>query len=255
MGCGLTGGMTSCASGFGAQASSVVTGGQDYLIRVGSIATQGGAFALNLSFSGSPVDNATCDRAILASAGSVQSFATDGGSADSVALCSGATSVTRACWYKFYAAAAPGRLRATTCPDLGGDAAGPSSVSAFATCPSATAGAQPIACDNDPCDGVTTGVQVSLMPGQSVFVRVSAAESAVATSALSGHLAFLFQATCQGDLTNDRTIDGADLGVLLSKWGAYIPSGSLEAYIDLNGDSIVNGADLGVLLSKWGACP
>lgn len=255
MGCGLGGGMTSCASGFGAQASSVVTGGQDYLIRVGSISTQGGAFALNLSFSGSPVDNATCDRAILASAGSVQSFATDGGSADPVALCSGATSVTRACWYKFYAAAAPGRLRATTCPDLGGDAAGPSSVSAFATCPSATAGAQPIACDNDPCDGVTTGVQVSMMPGQSVFVRVSAAESAVATSALSGHLAFLFQATCQGDLTNDRTIDGADLGVLLSKWGAYIPSGSLEAYIDLNGDSIVNGADLGVLLSKWGACP
>jgi hypothetical protein len=36
--------------------------------------------------------------------------------------------------------------------------------------------------------------------------------------------------------------------VLLAQWGS---TGSA----DLNGDGTVNGADLGTLLSKWGTCP
>ena len=54
--------------------------------------------------------------------------------------------------------------------------------------------------------------------------------------------------TCLGDLNADRTVTGADLGILLGQWG-QAGSG------DLNGDGIVGGADLGLLLGVWGACP
>ena len=52
---------------------------------------------------------------------------------------------------------------------------------------------------------------------------------------------------CPADLNGDRSVNGSDLGQLLSSWGS---SGS-----DLTGDSVVNGEDLGVLLSAWGPCP
>jgi formylglycine-generating enzyme required for sulfatase activity len=60
------------------------------------------------------------------------------------------------------------------------------------------------------------------------------------------------QAPCvSADLNNDRSVDGADLGVLLSAWG---PAGPESARADINGNGIVDGADLGVLLANWGAC-
>lgn len=49
------------------------------------------------------------------------------------------------------------------------------------------------------------------------------------------------------DLTNDCTVDGADLAVLLEAWGprrAGHPA-------DLDGDGRVSEADLGLLLAKW----
>jgi formylglycine-generating enzyme required for sulfatase activity len=60
------------------------------------------------------------------------------------------------------------------------------------------------------------------------------------------------QAPCvPADLNNDRSVDGADLGVLLSAWG---PAGPEPTRADINGNGIVDGADLGVLLANWGAC-
>jgi hypothetical protein len=56
---------------------------------------------------------------------------------------------------------------------------------------------------------------------------------------------------CLGDLDNDSTVGGADIGLLLSNWG---PCGSACIY-DLNNDSKVNGGDLGLLLAGWGPCP
>lgn len=47
------------------------------------------------------------------------------------------------------------------------------------------------------------------------------------------------------DLNCDGVVGGADLGILLSAWGAAGPG-------DLNGDGTVSGADLGALLSDWG---
>ncbi len=52
---------------------------------------------------------------------------------------------------------------------------------------------------------------------------------------------------CPADLTGNGTIDGADLGILLSNWGS-------SGVGDLDGSGTVDGADLGVLLSDWGAC-
>ncbi len=47
------------------------------------------------------------------------------------------------------------------------------------------------------------------------------------------------------DLNGDCTVNGADLGLLLSEWGDR-PSAA-----DLTFDGVVDGADLGVLLSSW----
>jgi hypothetical protein len=55
------------------------------------------------------------------------------------------------------------------------------------------------------------------------------------------------RAQCPGDLTGNGAVDGADLGALLTVWGA--PGGSA----DVTGDGIVNGSDLGMLLVNWGA--
>jgi hypothetical protein len=56
----------------------------------------------------------------------------------------------------------------------------------------------------------------------------------------------LFAGTCVGDFTGDGTVDGADLGVLLSGWGG--PGG------DLDGDGLTGAADLAILLGAWGPC-
>ena len=57
--------------------------------------------------------------------------------------------------------------------------------------------------------------------------------------------------TCiDADLFRDFNVNGADLGILLSQWGAATP----QTVSDLNFDGMVDGADLGVLLSFWGPC-
>ena len=56
---------------------------------------------------------------------------------------------------------------------------------------------------------------------------------------------------CMGDLSGDGTVNGADIGLLLSSWGYC---GSACPY-DINHDGAINGGDLGLLLSDWGPCP
>jgi len=52
-------------------------------------------------------------------------------------------------------------------------------------------------------------------------------------------------AALTGDLNGDGAVDGADLGLFLSDWGA---AGGPS---DLDGDGVVGGADLGLLLGNW----
>ena len=51
----------------------------------------------------------------------------------------------------------------------------------------------------------------------------------------------------RGDFNLDRSIDGADLSVMLSLWGTMDPP-----FGDLTGDGVVDGADLANLLGNWG---
>jgi hypothetical protein len=51
-----------------------------------------------------------------------------------------------------------------------------------------------------------------------------------------------------GDLNGDGHVDGADIGLLLSGWGAC----GIPCPGDLNGDGRIDGADIGLLLSNWG---
>lgn len=55
---------------------------------------------------------------------------------------------------------------------------------------------------------------------------------------------------CPADLNGDGVVTGADVGLLLSQWGAC--AGSCDA--DLNEDGTVNGADFGLMLSAFGPC-
>jgi hypothetical protein len=56
---------------------------------------------------------------------------------------------------------------------------------------------------------------------------------------------------CPQDFNDDGTVNGADLLIILSNWGACL---GCEA--DLNGDGFVNGLDLALVTSTWGiACP
>jgi nitrous oxidase accessory protein NosD len=54
---------------------------------------------------------------------------------------------------------------------------------------------------------------------------------------------------CPADLDGNGTVDGADLGDLLSAWGQC---GGCAA--DIDGDGTVSGADLGAMLGDWGKC-
>ena len=57
--------------------------------------------------------------------------------------------------------------------------------------------------------------------------------------------------TCRdADLFRDGQINGADLGILLSQWGAA----NANTVSDINHDGRVDGADLGFLLASWGVC-
>ena len=49
----------------------------------------------------------------------------------------------------------------------------------------------------------------------------------------------------RADLNGDGVVSGADLGALLSQWGAQ------GGPADLNGDGVVDGADLGEMLARW----
>lgn len=78
---------------------------------------------------------------------------------------------------------------------------------------------------------------------------VTAVAFALAHTASAG--VFYGYCHCPGDVNGDLTVDGADLGIILSAWGPVATS----HVADINEDGMVDGADLGIALSSWGACP
>ncbi|HMN97731.1 MAG TPA: hypothetical protein PKC43_14760 [Phycisphaerales bacterium] len=95
--------------------------------------------------------------------------------------------------------------------------------------------------DDTPFCGTSTIASVNMTMGTCVFVRVGGWNGAEGFGTLT------VTCGCPGDLNNDGTVNGADLGILLGQWGG--PGSG-----DLNGDGVVNGADLGILLGNWGPC-
>jgi hypothetical protein len=59
---------------------------------------------------------------------------------------------------------------------------------------------------------------------------------------------------CPTSITGNCVVDGADLGMLLDRWGPC-PAGTMECLGDINADGYVDGSDLGILLNAWGSCP
>ena len=80
-----------------------------------------------------------------------------------------------------------------------------------------------------------------LLPAVPAPLLLSAAIEATGSGS-----ALVVRVSADADLDGDGTVDGADLGVLLSAWGTAGPG-------DFNGDAVVDGADLGILLSLWTA--
>ncbi|MFO0873695.1 MAG: right-handed parallel beta-helix repeat-containing protein [Phycisphaerales bacterium] len=83
------------------------------------------------------------------------------------------------------------------------------------------------------------------LDGNPRFVDVpSAPDTGIGRAPLVDLGAFERQADVNpADLNEDRMVDAADLGLLLSAWGG--PGG------DLDGDGATDGADLGLLLAAW----
>jgi hypothetical protein len=60
---------------------------------------------------------------------------------------------------------------------------------------------------------------------------------------------------CPGDFNGDGVVDGADIGLLLLRWGDQVGLDWQAEFFDLNADGIIDGGDLGLLLLQWGPCP
>jgi len=84
------------------------------------------------------------------------------------------------------------------------------------------------------------------------FVGNMQAHYALASPLLEGGQIYAFYApevvgSCAADFNVDGTVDGADLGTLLSSW-------SMSGLTDFNADGVTDGADLGFFLASWGDC-
>jgi len=101
-----------------------------------------------------------------------------------------------------------------------------------------------IACSNNaPGCGTGSRVTVDAVPGQCFTVRVGGIFGAQGT----GTINVTCTTICVGDVDGSGTVDGSDLGLLLSQWGG-------PGSADLDGSGIVDGADMGLLLAAWGEC-
>jgi hypothetical protein len=96
-------------------------------------------------------------------------------------------------------------------------------------------------------DGSGGGAGIDLAPlGLSSirFVRVRVPAGAMQSAEIDG-FSDVAPAGIAGDLDGNGTIDGADLGILLSAFGTTEPGA------DLDGSGSVDGGDLGALLAAW----
>ena len=95
----------------------------------------------------------------------------------------------------------------------------------------------------------------SVNPGQSFRLRFAISDLLTASTLEAGIDDVLVTRNdcvasnpCPADISGDSNVNGSDLAILLSGWGAAGPS-------DVNGSGTTDGSDLAIVLSAWGACP
>jgi len=96
-------------------------------------------------------------------------------------------------------------------------------------------------------DGSGGGAGIDLAPlglASIRFVRVRVPVGAMQSAEIDG-FSDVAAEVASGDLDGNGSIDGADLGIMLSAFGIADP------VADLDGNGIVDGSDLGALLAAW----
>ncbi|MBL9148906.1 MAG: hypothetical protein JNM94_09460 [Phycisphaerae bacterium] len=226
------------------------TAGSQFYVRVGGVSA-GGTGAISISCNAvAPPANDECINAIFTTATSIPfdtSSATDSAST-LPASCNEGNGVTmkKDVWW-YYVAPCDGTLEISTCNSASFD----TRLAVYSTgtgCPF-TNGAAVIACsDNDTGCGLTSTLTVPCTTSTVFLIRLGGNGTANAGGAGTLNLICTPNTPpCPGDLNDDGTVNGADLGILLGGWG--------NAAGDLDGNGTTDGSDLGILLGAWGACP
>jgi hypothetical protein len=104
-----------------------------------------------------------------------------------------------------------------------------------------------VACADDIC-GTSSALEFFGLEGEAYAIRIGSPDGSMGTATLS-ILCDGNKEPCVGDINGDGSINGADLGLLLTSFGTDNPDA------DLDNNGTVNGADLGLMLSGWGDCP
>ena len=227
--------------------TTLVFGGQQMIIQVGSPSGESGSFTLDLQFDEitNPPANDDCADAIEIGEGQTTFTTVDATSAgfDDSLSCSTSTGgqVYADVWFRF-TAPCTGFATIDTC-----GSAFNSRFSAYnGSCP--TNGSGVVVCGDEGC-GDDASAQTLVLEGQVLLIRVG---SPVEGDEGSGVINILCEPIggndCPEDLNGDGQVDGADLGLMLGAWGTGDPDA------DVNDDGNVDGADLGLLLGAWGAC-
>ena len=99
------------------------------------------------------------------------------------------------------------------------------------------------ACSDDTC-GTSSSVEFLAIEGQQFQIRIGSVDGSEGSGEIVVSCAPI-GGGCPEDLNGDNSVDGADLGLLLSAWGT--------ADGDLNDDGLTNGADLGLMLAAFGS--
>ncbi|MDP7006366.1 MAG: hypothetical protein QF718_09175 [Phycisphaerales bacterium] len=231
-----------CEEGYGTSITWDAEAGSAYLIRVAGMDGTSGTFRLDFTNTPTPTTNYKCEIAQNIDSG-IWPFNTIGSLGDIAMLCDEEIASNRSAWFK-YTAGESGILKATTCPDFGGEAQTETSVSMYYNCSDISS-----ACDNLLCDGVHGGSQLQVATGDTVLIRVSPPHNTLGNSFVAGELLVDFNSNCIGDLNGDQEVNVADVLALIADWGECSACES-----DFNGDGFVAIEDLLVLIGAWGPC-
>lgn len=111
---------------------------------------------------------------------------------------------------------------------------------------------EPIACDDDDAtcssNPLSSRLVFEAQCHHTYLIRIGAVGQQAGSGTISIGLAEPACPGCPADINNDLTVDGLDLTVLLSGWGAAGPA-------DIDNSGTVDGLDLTAVLSAWGSCP